>query len=1106
MIAGNKFRRKAIPTRDGLFAFARANSSPIGIIGATRVRFGICFVWPENRFSLSGPYRRMKDGWNAGEVGVLMLRWICFALLLWTTTRAIAVKPATADQLERLIEDSKSATDVNLAHELLDLQLTERINFNRFARLNAQLPGPSSKQALQILADASEFEPLPAIEIPKDPTPGLDQQRGIMEKVIAYVSQTIPQLPNFLATRSTIQFEETPQILLAKDVIPYEPLHFVSASSETILYRKGQEVVQHGASHAAAPALSTAALTTKGVFGPILGLVLLDAAQSTLAWSHWEAGAKGNVAVFRFVVPKEKSHYSVDYCCIANPSSAGVGNRLGYQTPVATIAPFHQVTAYHGEMTIDPSTGTILRILIQADLKPNEPVVQAGTIVWYDTVEIGGKPYICPTRSISITRAQSVQMDPIYNAPLALQQQPLKSALSEATFSAYHVFRADARILTPEEAAAEPLAAPKTPANPAPSATSAPSAAPSQPSAASTAAETASTPPAAPSGNPPEPSVLPSSAAHLELPEMQFTPTDTLPGVPAEGAAASSSFTLHTSARLVNVEVVALDKKGKPIPNLSLSDFVLRDDGRPQTIRFFSPPSLNDTASPATSVEAAQPDTFSNQPSAAKPTQSAPNSTILLIDSSNLAWGDFANVRQQMLSFFKSLPATDPVGLYALNSHGFQILHEPTTDRAALQHTLAAWVPDARSLAQAQDAERRNLQQFDYVHSIYDLTAVNGNANRPAETFTSGSADANLFSSPTDPKLMSLGSSPGRDSLLILELIARHLAAIPGHKNLVWVTSNNVLADNLSQAAARQESGPEHIDSLAARVQEPLNDAHVSLYPLNASQLEAAAIGADIGTRNVLAIGHTDRDEATSVLSDAASGQTPGRDIARMQQDVKPIQGLYRDLASATGGRALRRAGDIRGELDGIVRSGDAAYLLSFTPDTQPDNQYHSLSLAVPNRKGIRLQYRTGYLYRRQPDSIRDQFRQALWSAADVTDLPLRATPANDAKGLLLKVVVGPEELSPVPGGNRWNDFLDIFVVSRDDVRRSAQVQGERVALHLRDATWQKVQQQGLAFNQLLNAPPSTGTLRLIVIDEHSGKLGSLTIPASSLIQPGKTP
>ena len=1039
-----------------------------------------------------------------------MLRQGILGICLLSTVTALAARSVTIDQLKQLVSSSSPTSDASLAGELLTLQPTERLTSDELSSLQARAPGPASRQALQILADTSQFEPLPASEIPAQLPPTPNQQRSIMSSVVTYVSKTIPQLPNFFATRSTTQFEETPQILLAEGVIPYQPVHFVATSTETILYRDGHEVVQHGAAKASASQFTTSALITKGVFGPILGLVLLDAAQSSLAWSHWEHGPSGNEAVFRFAVPKEKSHYEVDYCCIANPSTAAVANRYGsqvsggaggrngYQTPIASSLPFHRIAGYHGEFAIDPATGAILRIQIQAELAPNDPVVLAGIIVRYGTVDIGGKPYICPTRSISITRAQSVQIDPIYHTPLSLQQQPLKTALSDTIFSGYHVFRSEARILTPEDAAATPPAAPQSgAASPSDTAN-----APATP-AASPAPESATARASAPA----TPAAIPAPAAppaSEDAPEMQATPADNLPGSLRAGTATSSNFTLKTSARLVNVEVIALDKKGKPVTGLAASDFALQDNGRPQTVRFFSAPSLATapaSANPASTAGQPNPDSFSNQPEAPTSNHAAPDSTILLIDSSNLAWADFSNVRRQMLTFLKTLPSAEPVGIYVLDSHGFKILNEPTPDHARIEQTLATWIPDAASLAQAQDAERRNLQQFDYVHSIYDLTAVNGNANRPAESYTSGSADAGLFSSPTDPQLMSLGSGPGRDSLLFLELIARHLAALPGHKNLVWVTSNNVLADNLSQAAARQEQGSEHIDSLAARVQEPLNDAHVSLYPLDASQLETAAIGADIGTRNVLAVGYTDRDARTSALGDAAGGQAPGRDIARMQQDVKPIQGVFRDLASATGGRALRRAGDIAGELDDIVRSGDAAYLLSFTPDTQPDDHYHTISLTVPNRKGIRLQYRTGYLYRKQPDTIRDQFRQALWSAADVSDLPLQASPVVDANGLLLKVVVGPAELSPVQGGNRWNDFLDFFIVNRDDVNRKAQVQGERIALHLRDQTWQKVQQQGLAFDQHLGSLPATGTLRLIAIDERSGKLGTLTIPTASLNQ-----
>jgi VWFA-related protein len=1047
-----------------------------------------------------------------------MLRRGALVLFLVCSISAFAARPVTVSQLEQILTASKTTADASLASQIRDLQLTERLTADHLESLSSQLPGQASRQALQILADTSQFQPLPSADLPPQTAPDAMEQRRIMAGVVAYVSKTIPQLPNFFASRRTIQFEETPQILFATDAIPYQPLHFVAASTETILYRDGHEVVQPGASKANTSALVTSALTTNGVFGPILGLVLLDAAQSTLAWSHWERGDAGNDAVFRFAVPKNKSHYTVDYCCVANPSAAFVsqaganrsliaGESSPYHTGISENGFFREVEAYHGEMTVDPSTGAILRIMIQADLKPTEPVVLAGTIVWYGTVEIGSKTYTCPTHSISITRAQSVQVDPVYHAPVALQQQPLKTALSDSTFEGYHVFRADARILTPEEAAATPASAAPVNANPGAETTSSPS----TPTATEVAASTnPGTAPATPQ-QPPQPATASVSAAAApgeaseDTPEMQFTPSDSLPSASSDASAAGAGFTLHTSTRLVNVEVIALDKKGKPVTDLAPSDFALNDNDRPQAIRFFSSPSPAAAAQPTAAPARAQAD-FSNQPDVAVSARPAQNSTILLIDSSNLAWDDFTNVRRQALTFFKTLPDTESVGLYALNSHGFQILAEPGTDHANIQRTLTTWVPDAASLAQAQDAQRRNLQQFDFVHSIYDLTAVNGNANRPAESYTSGGADAGLFSSPTDPQLMSLGSSPGRNSLLFLELIARHLAALPGHKNLVWVTSNNVLADNLSQAAARQERGSEHIDSLAASVQQPLNDAHVSLYPLDASQIETAAIGANIGTRNVLAVGFTDRDAATGILGDAASGQTPGRDTARLQQDVKPIEGLYRDLASATGGRALPRASDITGELDNIVRGGDAAYLLSFSPDTQPDNHYHTLSLTVPSRKGIHLQYRTGYLYQKQPNTIRDQFRQALWSAADITELPLQATPVADEKGLLLKVIVGPADLSPVPGGNRWNDFLDLFLVSRDDVRRQAQVQGERIALHLRNETWQQVQKQGLAFDQRLDAPPATGTLRLIAIDERSGKLGTLTIPAAALAQSAKTP
>jgi hypothetical protein len=186
-------------------------------------------------------------------------------------------------------------------------------------------------------------------------------------------------------------------------------------------------------------------LTTWGVFGPILGVVLVDAAKSKLEWSHWEKdeGHGGELlGVFRFEVPRDRSQYEINYCCVAHQSA----------TAVARLEPYRKIVGYHGTMTVDPASGTILRLVVEANLGPTDPVTKAGIVVDYGVVEIGGKEYTCPVRSLAMSVAQSVQVDPVYHYALANQIQPLKTAMNETTFTDYHVFRADARIITEEAA------------------------------------------------------------------------------------------------------------------------------------------------------------------------------------------------------------------------------------------------------------------------------------------------------------------------------------------------------------------------------------------------------------------------------------------------------------------------------------------------------------------------------------------------------------------------------------------------------------------------------------------------------------------------------
>jgi VWFA-related protein len=1055
-------------------------------------------------------------------------------LLTLTAIVALPVGAARRVTVAQLTETLAAAaaehrSDLDIAHQVANLELSERLTASTLDRFAARLTlQPHTALALQMLADQSAFLDPPPDELPATAPPDDATQQQMLEAARAYAVQTWGRLPNFFVTRITNRFDDLPHAPTKGDWPVRAGLQPVGTTTRQITFRDGKEVLDATTADTSGngKTVEELGLRSWGEFGPALTVVLADLAHHKTSFTHWEQTAAGLTAVFRYEVPKEASHYLVAYKAmnekVLGRTQYGYSGRNRSPQQVASIPKeselktYGETPAYHGEIAIDPATGAVLRITIQAELSSGNPLRRAETMIEYGPITIGDRKFICPVRSLAMSEeptwmalSQRSQMvmngvgdESLWQSPLS---QPVTSTtvlINETSFTNYHRLGSTSRIIT--EGAAASAAGPDGPTaaqehldQQEPTATVGPT---PEAAAQGNPQPDAQVAAAVPPPNPAEAHASPSPApAQPVIPEISMAAVKGLPDVPANEPGPPGGFSIKVVSRLVDVGIVAYDKKGHPVTDLKADDFEVYDNGRKQEVRFFS-------QAPAGPAPPAQPKptettpfvTFSNRVSdSATPSVPAESSgsgaTILLIDESHIAWADLNYARGQMLQFLGKLAPGERVGLYSMTGLGFHVLVESSTDHAALMARLKAFMPTAQSVSNAQDEEMRNRQQFNEVHNTADLNSVNGNHT-----------DVPDADQPIDPQLMTMGSNPARASLLILAQVARHLSAMAGHKNLVWVSSDNVFAEWQDQQVGIDKS-PKEVQAFAVHVQEAMNEAHTSVYPFDVSQLEGGAIGADIQHRNV-ELTQAAADNAATAASAGGPAQSgggrnmqPGRITAEMSQDLHPIQGPIREVAAATGGSAIRRSGDLAGALNGIVEDGHATYQLSFSPQGPADDQYHTIAVKLTGRRGLSLRYRTGYLFRKEPATLKDRFQQAVWRPLDVSEIAVSADvePSGSAASVRLNIGAGDLQMEQLEG--RWTDKLDIFFIQRDDAGLHAHLEGQTLGLRLKSSTYQNILPKGVPFERAVELRPGMASLRVVVVDENSGRMGSVTIPSVAM-------
>ncbi len=841
---------------------------------------------------------------------------------------AFCARPVTVYELGQTIAAVSALPDAEAAKQLSDLELRERLSAATLDRLKTSLPGEKSRQVLMVLADASVFLDPPASDITAPAAPDVAGQRQILALTVNYVTHTLGQLPNFFAIRATKSFEDTPAVQRpgaisahgAETATAYQPIHLVGDSNDAVTFRDGREVVEKGKSNSIARSL-----TTSGVFGPILGTVLIDAARSKLAWRRWEQGPTGLEAVFSYAVPKENSHYTITYDSIpVEPRTCSTARQA-----------FSVVVAYHGEIAIDPASGAILRLILLADIKPGEFTANSGIEVEYGQVSIGGKEYFLPTRSVTSSLAHSLLVVgaegdnacPFLSITLGLQR-----SLNDVVFKDYHVFRADATVLTDSEAATlESQPAPVPPRNDSKqteeaksSRSSAATSADSLPLGDSRVAQSGSTA-TNPSASESQPAAQPAqSIAESASPTPPVPEESVSPGTP-------SGPVFRATARQVLIDVVVNKRNDDPVSGLTKSDFTIAENGKAQTIDFFEEHSAGEPAPVATpAMPPLPPDAITNVPTAQRSTALY----VFLLDSLNTGPQDQVFVRQQILAFLHKLEPGTQVAVFSLGSQ-LRFLQGFTSDPAVLLAAVGRKEAERDAMAQTRSDDADDAQ-----HTA-NLTAMRSAAPQLAKYSRGGTAQAYSFATRASMTFEALNA------------LARYLQGIPGRKNLIWFSSSFPVVLFSTPAEMNQRKNDPNLPGYVNQVKQTANLftlAKIAVYPVGVAGVMNSNVGLadspDAGSAGGTGHFGTAASPTSSLTNEALNSAST---LTNMEQ-----------LAASTGGRAFS-TNDIDAALHRIVHDSGVYYTIGYSPsDTTPDDAFRQIEVKVAEGR-YKLDYRRGY-------------------------------------------------------------------------------------------------------------------------------------------------
>ncbi len=550
---------------------------------------------------------------------------------------------------------------------------------------------------------------------------------------------------------------------------------------------------------------------------------------------------------------------------------------------------------------------------------------------------------------------------------------------------------------------------------------------------------------------------------------------------------------VRISTSLVQTDVVVTDKNDQIIPDLTLSDFKITENGKRQEVKFVQ--FVNADAAPRLEGGvnvAGQP----VDPEVARNLSARDLRRVFafVVDDLTIPFEDIGTVRQMLTDFIDNRMREGDLVAIVRVVGGTGLLQQFTTDKRILRRAIDRITPQLHPFSAFN-----NLPTAQEINTDRLAAAADADVNFPAEAISNANTNVDVSEEGITRGFRAL------TTLFVAGDVTNSMRVLPGRKSLVLISGGLPLSESsLNQVSV----GGAPVPIIETRAY--LGNVTYLLRLLIDRASRAGVVINTMDIRGLKASRGVSRftdpgNEATSHFGSGGSqgqGRLPnmGTFDNLALDTLSGHQGLQA-LADSTGGVSVVNSSNFREGLDKIL-ARSSYYILAYTPSEPFDNKYHKLEIKV-TRAGAKIYAREGYFA--TPDAARGpQTREeAIIKAAmsplarrevDIAGrLQYRFLPENVAE-VDINLLINANNLEFKQGADgKYQSTFDVVGFVVNSMGKSQGGFSQTVTANLSPEAYKHALTAGLSYTAHAQLPPGSYQLRAVVRESESGRLGTMS-------------